>query len=153
LYKTDLHISIYEKVDKLITTLIGAIASPQLDNSIDFHFVTTILEEMVKAGYQYSQELVKAINDDETALKVHDGTLSKKLDKDLEIIWVQFEKWRLERAEKNPDNKQMLAQKKITRAQWQEEAFMIRMQKVAKRRRNMLKQQMLEDKASRIKGK
>jgi hypothetical protein len=93
------------------------------------------------------------MSDETTAKDVHEGSFSRNIENEIRNIKQQIIGWKTAKNQKNNDNQVLQGKQKITRAQWQQEAFMIRMQKIAKRRRGFMKQQMLEEKALKIKGK
>jgi len=120
---------------------------------MDFHYMMTILHSFIKLGHEYSINLVKAITDPDTANSVHVGATAKQTEHDIINVKKQLEEWDKTKAASKENNVNTESKKKITRSQWQQEAFMLRMQKVAKRRRGFHKQAMLEFKALKIKGK
>jgi hypothetical protein len=153
LVKTNIHIETFTKLGSHINQLIKFESTTVFNNAIEIYTVSSMLQNLINCGRDYVGFMVKAMSEPEYTKELHKVFATAFQLEESEKIMKEFKTWNEARILANQRQEYQGQKKKLTRAKWQEEAFMFRMQKLAKKRRGMKKQQMLEDKAHYIKAK
>jgi len=144
LLKYDIHIELFEKLDKLYRQLmkfksINTFSTPQ-----EFYFVDSLIERVISCGNCYIQTIVQIIKSPELASSFNNLAIPYKVEEEIDCIMKEYAQWLNKRIREDIKETRVKAKRKLTRAKWEEEQFMLRMQKIAKKRRGMQKQGKLE---------
>jgi len=153
IFKYNIHIEFFSQVDKVYKQLMKFFSTASFSNPLEFYFISSLLKKTVACGHDYTQTIIKAFNDQELAKDIHKNVIANQKQENLNQITQEYAQWLESRVKQGRKEDKTDTKKKLTRAKWEEEKFMIRMQKIAKKRRGLKKQEMLEYKAMKLKNK
>jgi len=145
--KTD----IFETLDKHIRWVVHYYATHIIENPTDFHYISNIITKMVGLGQEYISFIKESYTNREILKKTDFKEVVKEKLKDLEELTEEYVAWSQKKQVRAAEEKLSTKKQKQPRVKWEEEALMLKMQEIAKKRKGQKKQDLQQIQAMRLK--
>ena len=138
LVSLSLKVDMFESINTKYRSLLLDYAVNTVDNPIDFHYISSLLTKIVDYSLEYVNIIKESLKNRETLKKNDVKEMLKEKMKNIEDIMNEYYSWR-EMKQSKPDEK-VAKKQKLSRAKWEEEALVLKMQEIAKKRKGLKKQ-------------
>jgi hypothetical protein len=116
-------------------------------NTFEYTYILDLLTAISQLASDLQANIEEATTNKKVEVELANKTFSNTINAKLTSIMAEYDQWWSTRNQNNKSAAKSSQNVKLTRLKWQEEAFMLRMQKIAKKRRAIIKREILEDKA------
>lgn len=125
-------------IEKKLAEVLAYYAKASVQNPIDFHYICNTFQKLVTCELEYLDLLREG--------EVNKDAQNERMNK-VESIGQEFEVWRVAKESQGKGEEKSLKKKILVRATWEEQALIAKMQKIAKKRKEIRKQDLKETRA------
>lgn len=136
----DLKLDIFDYVNDSVRQVLTYYGKNTLQSPIDFHYISNLIQKMVGCGLEYVKILTEGLKSKENRKKIDFQETHREMIEKVETMIREFEKWCQSKESQDKGEEKFAKRKKLVSAKWEEEALLIKMQQIAKKRKGLRKQ-------------